>query len=303
MDKIRKLITRFLFFPSFVNRLSSFTFFVFFLSPLVFLPSSLVDASVPHLINYQGRLTDTSGKPLEGSYSITFRIYDAESAGNMLWEETHAGVVIQKGIFSVLLGSVTNLNLAFDKPYFLEIKVGTEVMSPRQRIAASAYAFMAENVISLPKGIITMWSGSIAAIPSGWALCDGTNGTPDLRDRFIAGARQDEGGVAKTNVTGTLSISGDGEIPAHSHGVGALTTASAGEHSHNLDYYVGSYDNDLPGRSEPGIRDSSINVRSFQLIANPAGTHAHTITGSTANTGSGTKNVAVYYTLAFIMKL
>ncbi len=102
-------------------------------------------AAVPHLINYQGRLTDTSGVPLNGSYSITFRIYDAETTGTMLWEETQASVVVQKGIFSVLLGSVTNLGLAFDIPYFLEIKVGTEVMTPRQRITSAGYAITAEN--------------------------------------------------------------------------------------------------------------------------------------------------------------
>lgn len=105
----------------------------------------IVNAAVPHLINYQGRLTDTSGTPLNGSYNLTFRIYDTESAGNLLWEEAQSGVVIQKGIFSVLLGSVTNLNLTFDKPYWLEIKVGSEVMSPRQRIASVGYAFMAEK--------------------------------------------------------------------------------------------------------------------------------------------------------------
>jgi hypothetical protein len=96
-------------------------------------------AEIPHLINYQGRLTDTAGVPLNGSYNLTFRIYDAETAGNLLWEETQTGVIINKGIFAVLLGSVTNLNLAFDKPYFLEIKVGNEVMSPRQRITSAGY--------------------------------------------------------------------------------------------------------------------------------------------------------------------
>ena len=39
-----------------------------------------------------------------------------------------------------------------------------------------------------PSGGIVMWSGSVASIPSGWLLCDGTNGTPDLRNRFIVGA-------------------------------------------------------------------------------------------------------------------
>ena len=39
----------------------------------------------------------------------------------------------------------------------------------------------------LPSGVIVMWSGELDAIPSGWALCDGSNGTPDLRDRFVLG--------------------------------------------------------------------------------------------------------------------
>ncbi len=127
---------------SFVTRLTSFTLLI---TTLLFLPSSFVQAAVPHLINYQGRLTDTAGIPLNGSYAITFRIFNAETAGTMLWEETQGSVVVQKGIFSVLLGSVTNLGLAFDIPYFLEIKVGTEVMSPRQRITSAGYAIRAET--------------------------------------------------------------------------------------------------------------------------------------------------------------
>ncbi len=108
--------------------------------------SSSAFAGVPHLINYQGKLTDTGGVPLEGSYGLTFRIYDAETGGNLLWEETQNGVVVQKGVFSVLLGSVNNLGLTFDKAYFLEIKVGSEVMSPRQRITSAGYAIRAESL-------------------------------------------------------------------------------------------------------------------------------------------------------------
>ena len=60
----------------------------------------------------------------------------------------------------------------------------------------------------LPTGIITLWYGSVANIPSGWALCNGSNGTPDLRDKFVVGARQDDSGVAKTNITGSLTQTG-----------------------------------------------------------------------------------------------
>ena len=51
------------------------------------------------------------------------------------------------------------------------------------------------------RGLIVMWSGAIAEIPPGWALCDGTQGTPDLRDRFIVGARSDVDGTAKCLLT------------------------------------------------------------------------------------------------------
>ncbi len=107
-------------------------------------------AAVPHLINYQGRLTDASGNPLTGSYDINFKIYDAETAGNLLWQETQTAVVVDKGLFGILLGSVTALNIPFDQPYFLEIKVGTEVMSPRQRITSAGYAIRAEVADSVP---------------------------------------------------------------------------------------------------------------------------------------------------------
>lgn len=120
--------------------------FVFlFVLTLHFSLYALSFADIPHLINYQGKLADKDNKIVsDGVYSITFRIYDAESAGNLLWEETQS-VSASKGIFSVMLGGVTVLNLAFDKPYWLEIKVGSEVMSPRQRMASVGYAIRAEN--------------------------------------------------------------------------------------------------------------------------------------------------------------
>ncbi len=104
-----------------------------------------VYAGIPRLISYQGRLTNSSGIPLTGAYDVTFRIYDAQAAGNLLWQEAHAGVIVDKGLFNVILGSVSELNIAFDKPYYLEIKVGDEVMSPRQQITSAGYAIRAET--------------------------------------------------------------------------------------------------------------------------------------------------------------
>jgi len=102
-------------------------------------------ADIPHLIGYQGRLTDAAGDARQGSISITFRIYDAESAGNLLWNETHANVSVTDGIFDVMLGGVTPLDLPFDKQYYLAIQVGGDPeMTPRQTIASVGYAYRAE---------------------------------------------------------------------------------------------------------------------------------------------------------------
>lgn len=108
---------------------------------------SLSYAEIPKLINYQGKLTDPQGKPLTTA-KVTFRIYDAESGpGTMTpWEETYDPLQMDKGIFNVLLGGKTPLNLAFDKQYWLGIQVGSDLeMSPRIRLASVGYAFRSEN--------------------------------------------------------------------------------------------------------------------------------------------------------------
>ena len=63
-------------------------------------------------------------------------------------------------------------------------------------------------------GMIMLWSGLIANIPTGWHLCDGTEGTPDLRGRFVMAADSDSGGTYDVNDTG------DGSIPQHNHAIG-----------------------------------------------------------------------------------
>ncbi len=83
-------------------------------------------------------------------------------------------------------------------------------------------------------GMIMMWSGTIATIPSGWVLCDGSNSTPDLRDKFVVGARSDSGGVAKTDLSGSLTQSGGSttiditQMPAHTHTIATSNTSGGG---------------------------------------------------------------------------
>jgi microcystin-dependent protein len=79
---------------------------------------------------------------------------------------------------------------------------------------------------TIPIGGIIMWSGAVSSIPSGWALCNGANGTPNLRNRFIVGAGGDYNpGDAGGSNSVTLTTA---QIPEHSH---SSSTGSAGGHS------------------------------------------------------------------------
>ena len=184
-------------------------------------------AEVPKLINYQGYITDDDGVPVNGTKTVIFRLYDVAAGGTPLWSETHT-VTAQNGVFNVLLGSMPGSELdglAFDQQYYVEIVVDGTQLNPRMALASAAYAIRsgASDDAGIPSGVITMWSGAITEIPDGWALCDGTNSTPNLMDKFIVGAGSTYA-VAATGgeVTHTLTIA---EMPNHYHQAAAYHNA------------------------------------------------------------------------------
>ncbi len=110
-------------------------------------PMNRLEAAVPKLLTYQGILKDSTGNFLTGTYSMTFRIYSAATEGSSLWSETQSSVSASSGRFSVILGSVTTLNLAFDADYWLSVQVGSDSeMTPRQRLTSAGYSLLAEDV-------------------------------------------------------------------------------------------------------------------------------------------------------------
>ena len=169
----------------------------------------------------------------------------------------------------------------------------------------------------IPQGGIIMWSGLIASIPTGWNLCDGTNGTPDLRDRFIVGAgssydRNDTGGADSVQLT-------ENEMPSHNHSMDSAgshshsgSTSTDGDHSHSYETRTDPQPNSTRREfvtadsvsSSSGDKSGGINnagSHSHSLSINSAGNHTHGI----GNTGGGEahENRPPYFALAFIMKL
>jgi len=153
------------------------------------------------------------------------------------------------------------------------------------------------NISGVPAGAIILWSGSTASIPSGWVLCNGSNSTPDLRDRFVVGA----GSTYAVDATGgassvTLSTS---QIPAHNHSASSSTTISDSGHSHSIPALIGT---------ETGSGGTTSTVSQGTSVAASTNSATTGITASTStsigNTGGGGshENRPPYYALAYIMK-
>ena len=157
-------------------------------------------------------------------------------------------------------------------------------------------------------GMIMLWSGSTGTIPSGWALCNGSSGTPDLRDRFVVGA----GSTYAVNATGG---SANATLPSHSHTFSG-STGAAGSHNH----YVTSSNTSSStftsntqtftwasagGLGNSDYRGGATGSRANRALSSDIGNHAHSMSGSTSAAGSSSTNANLppYYALAYIMKL
>ena len=131
----------------------------------------------------------------------------------------------------------------------------------------------------IPRGVITMWSGATNDLPSGWALCNGNNGTPDLRNRFIVGAGSSYG-VGNTGGADTVALTTD-QMPSHNH--------------NNQGGY--NYDRLLTARPDGHYtsKDTDTTVGEPDLI--------HSASIQPAGGNKAHENRPPYYALAYIMKL
>ena len=134
---------------------------------------------------------------------------------------------------------------------------------------------------AIPSGVILLWSGSVASIPSGWALCNGSSGTPDLRNRFVVGAGStyavgDTGGSA----TSTLTSS---ELPAHTHSLSASGTTSGQSvgHTHTFSGTTGnqSADHTHSGTTDVNTFAGTINGISESFAVSGSASGVFTKTG------------------------
>ncbi len=175
----------------------------------------------------------------------------------------------------------------------------TYTFSPSTTIKSSDMNTNFSNVVAglntaAPSGIIVMWSGSVGTIPTGWYLCDGNNGTPNLVGKFVQGAGS---GYAVGAVGGSASISlSIANMPSHDHG--SSTSGRSAGHTHQLLQENGNTGTLSGGAlgSYTGYPQSGTGTPTGGESAD----HVHYI--SAQGSGTAFENRPPFYTLAFIMK-
>lgn len=144
-------------------------------------------------------------------------------------------------------------------------------------------------------GMIMMWSGTIATIPTGWVLCNGSNGTPDLRNRFVIGAHSDTTGVAYSTVTGSNTQTGgtkDAINVSHTH----TATVTDSGHTHTISPF-----NSSPGGGG-GTPGGDWKYDYGGSVTTSSQTTGISVSNSTEGSSGTNQNLPPYYALAYIMK-
>lgn len=311
-------------------------------------------AEVPNEITYSGRLREY-GQPINGTRTMNFRFYTTLSGAGFAWETGDVEVKVSSGIFSYPLKPSVDWR---GTTFYIETVVSGKTLSPREKITSQAYALhsrTAEDIeksngstinfkigseikskinsngefssfiggttyYMVPRGAIIIWSGTIANIPAGWQLCDGTNGSPDLTDRFILSVSAAENPGASGGAHSKTILAS--QLPAHSHyaisGNQSITHTHGMQHTHTYSGTTDSYDppsNQASGgsismskahtHSYSGSTNGVIGVTTNVSTTNEDVNHNHTISvnDSGQTRGSTIDFRPAYYKLAFIMKL
>jgi len=234
----------------------------------------------------------TTGQPLAGGLIYT---YQAGSSTPLATYTDNTGTTANAN--PIVLGSDGRpqtevwLTYGYNYKFILKDASGSTIQS-----YDNLYGIIGTQPASgatIPSGLISMWSGSIGSIPSGWYLCDGSNGTPNLTDRFVVGA----GSTYAVNSTGgsTTATLTTNNLPAHTHTATSVVTDPG--HNHTI-----GYTGTLSFSGGGGGANTFWGAGSNQ--ATNTNTTGISVATTNATTGSGIafSILPTYYALAFIQK-
>jgi hypothetical protein len=184
------------------------------------------------LLPYQGRL-DKNGKPLNGNYDLTFALYDAPSAGNLLWQDTFSGVAVVTGAFSVKLGSGAALDPSVLRAPAVYVAISVRgpgemsftTLAGRQQVLTTPYATQSQQDFYVPRHLDVGSSQADAGVTITGAASNGT--TAPLQ--IVSGATHLAVDGQALDSIGTLQLqtkTGNGTQVGGSLNVTGVTTAT-----------------------------------------------------------------------------
>jgi microcystin-dependent protein len=230
----------------------------------------------------------TTGLPLAGGYLYT---YQAGSTTPVNTYTDNGGTIANTN--PIQLGTdgrpPAEIWLTYGVNYKFVLADSTNAVIQTYDNLYGIIGVQATSGATIPAGLISLWSGSIGSIPSGWNLCDGSNGTPNLTDRFIVGAGSTyavNGAGGATSVTLTTN-----NMPAHTH----TATVTDPGHTHTSNAQQQNTSNQLAG-------GGGLTTASATATINSA-TTGISVTNSSTGSGTSFSIVPYYYALAYIMKL
>ncbi|MDP3703564.1 MAG: hypothetical protein Q8R78_04190 [Candidatus Omnitrophota bacterium] len=185
----------------------------------------VVEAGVPRIIHYQGKITEPDGTPLTGDHTVKLRLYDAATEGAQLWEEQHqlSFAADDNGVFSLTLGSLTpfSTEITFNDPLWLTIEVdGGGEFSPRLPLAAASYAINADQLDGqdsasflqldasglVPNAKLSTSVSLLGSAIESAEVTDSTLSATDTTDTFLAAGS----GVTVLKAAGSWTVSASG---------------------------------------------------------------------------------------------
>jgi len=236
---------------------------------------------------------DALGNILAGGQLFT---YQAGSSTPLATYTTVNGTIANAN--PIILGADGKLPqemwLLYGYSYKFVLETANSVLVNTYDNIAGLLSTIPSTTPSLPSGCILIWSGSVGSIPSGFVLCDGNNGTPDLRNSFILGA-------GNTYTVGQTGGSTDAIVVSHTHSASSSSSVSDPGHVHNT-----TRGNGGSGDSNYFSYTGSTGSQSTDSRGMASQTTGISVSTSTSINATGTNganaNMPPYYALAFVMK-
>jgi microcystin-dependent protein len=233
---------------------------------------------------------DNNGVPLSGGLIYT---YQAGSSTPLTTYTTNAGTTPNTNPIILDAAGRCSNEIWMQTGYSYKLVLQTSAGVTLQTLD-NIYPILQNSAATVDPfipGMIMLWSGSIGSVPAGWALCNGSNGTPDLRDRFVVAA-------GSTYAVGATGGTADAVVVSHTHT--ATSTVTDPGHKHAVSwaqrtdgggtgrqYY-------MPFDSAGGFTDTGVNSAT-------TGITVATTNQSTGSSGTNA-NLPPYYALAYIIK-